>query len=61
MNELVWSDVVSVLQGLQSFFKDRGQYVALLIYLQDEKRGALGDASLASGSEGLGNSVGEDQ
>lgn len=47
VNELTWADVVTILQGLQSFYMEREQYMELLVYLEDEQGNALGDASLS--------------
>ena len=45
-NEFTWSDVVTSLQGLQSFYAERKEYVKVLMYLEDQRRGALGQASV---------------
>ena len=45
-DELTWADVKTILGGLQTFYHDRQEYVELLIYLSDEKRGPFGDAGL---------------
>lgn len=55
-NELTWSDVVVIIQGLQSFYAERRQYVAMLIFLEDEQRGALGSASLEPDGSGASTS-----
>ena len=44
-NSLTWSDVVAVLQALQTFYAGRSEIVTLRIDLTDEKRGILGDAT----------------
>ena len=45
-NELTWADAATVLHSLQGFFAERQRYFALLIYVQDEQRGALGSVDL---------------
>lgn len=51
MNELTWGDVVAVLQGLQKFYAEKRRSVGLFVYLQDERRGALGDAYVEPADE----------
>ena len=51
VNELTWGDVVAVLQGLQSFCVENESYFDLLIFLDDERRGALGSASVKASEE----------
>ena len=45
-NELTWADVVVVLEGLRRYFAERRQYVAVVVFLSDEVRGPLGEASV---------------
>ena len=45
-NELTWSDAVLALEGLRQFFGERRQYVSIVVYLSDETRVALGEASV---------------
>lgn len=52
LNELTWEDVVVVLQGLQRFYQERRSWVALIFYMEDQRRGAMGDGSLRF-NEGL--------
>lgn len=52
VNELTWGDVVVVVQGLQEFYAEKRRYVGLIVYLQDERRGALGDAYVKPEDEG---------
>ena len=51
MNELTWGDVVAVLLGLQGFCKENESYFDLLIFLDDERRGALGSAYVKASEE----------
>ena len=41
-NDLTYGDVATVLGGLQTFLATRNQYVALLYFLEDEPRSAIG-------------------
>ena len=45
-NDLTYGDVATVLRGLQTFLATRDEYVALLYFLEDEHRSAIGDGSL---------------
>ena len=51
MDELTWGDVVAVLQGLQAFCAENESYFDLLIFLHDERRGALGSAYVKASDE----------
>ena len=51
VSELTWGDVVAVLQGLQSFCVENESYFDLLIFLNDELRGALGSAYVKASEE----------
>ena len=48
-NKLTWGDVVAILQGLQACLTERECFMAMIIYLKDDKRGALGDAYIEPG------------
>ena len=45
-NDLTYGDVATVLRGLQTFLATRNENVALLYFLEDEHRSAIGDGSL---------------
>ena len=45
-NDLTYGDVATVLGGLQTFLATRDKYVALLFFLEDEQRSAIGDGNL---------------
>lgn len=45
-NDLTYGDVATVLRGLQTFLAARNEYVALLYFLEDEHRSAIGDGNL---------------
>ena len=45
-NDLTYGDVATVLRGLQTFLATRDEYVALLYFLEDEHRSAIGDGCL---------------
>ena len=55
--ELSWGDIVTVLQGLQRFYEEKGSWVAVMFYTQDEERGPLGDGHLGPRHEEEGESV----
>lgn len=63
VNDLTWSDVVTVLQGLQKFYVEKGSYASVLVYLEDEQTETLGNASVVPGEEravdGMGQGGGE--
>ena len=46
LGNLKWADVTTVLHGLQGFFQERPEYVELLAYASDQRRGCLGEARL---------------
>ena len=45
-NDLTFGDVATVLRGLQTFLATRNEYVALLYFLEDEHRSAIGTGNL---------------
>lgn len=45
-NDLTYGDVARVLRALQIFLATRNEYVALLYFLEDEHRSAMGDGNL---------------
>ena len=45
-NDLTYGDVTTVLRGLQTFLATRNEYVALLYFLEDEHRSAIGTGNL---------------
>ena len=51
VNDLTWGDVVAVLQALQGFCAEHESYCDLLIFLEDERRGALGSAYVKASEE----------
>ena len=51
---------MAILQGLQRFYAEKEKYVSLLIYLHDERRGALGDAYVKQGEEPAVDGTGQD-
>ena len=55
--ELCWSDIVTVLRGLQRFYEEKGNWVAVIFFLEDEERGALGQGSLKPRHEVEGEGV----
>ncbi|KAI4124143.1 MAG: hypothetical protein LQ338_004964 [Usnochroma carphineum] len=57
VNELTWGDVVVVLRGLEKFYEERGKWVAVIWYLKDEGRGALGDGYLEPIAKGSAERV----
>ena len=46
VNELTWHDVSTIAEGLKGWYEKEQQWVSLIFYLDDEKRGALGDGYL---------------
>ena len=47
VNELTWDDVGVVLRGLERFYAEKANFVGLTIYIEDERRVAVGDASIS--------------